>query len=66
MELISKENYDAKNIKEYIRTKRKNSENITSILEEISETLVRATLKKYFMKRFSEGDVETALDQIDI
>ncbi len=66
VELFSKENFDAKNIKEYIRTKRKNSENITSILEEISETLVRATLKKYFMERFSEGDVETALDKIDI
>lgn len=66
VELFSKENFNAQNIKEFIRTKRKNAENNALILEEISETLVRATLKKYFMERFSEEDIESALDKIDI
>lgn len=66
VELFSKENFNSQNIKEYIKARRKSAENKTLILEEISETLVRIVLKKYFMERFSEEDVEIALDKIDI
>lgn len=66
VELFSRENFNAENIKEYIRTKRKNSENSSLILGEISEAVARAALKNYFLERFPEEDVEAALDKIAI
>lgn len=66
VELFSKENFNAQNIKEYIQSQRQEKQDVSAIRGEITAELIKELLKKHFMQTYTEDTFEQAFSTVHI
>ena len=66
VELFSKENFNAQNIKEYIQSQRQEKQDVSAIRGEITAELIKELLKKHFMQTYAEEAFEQAFSTVHI
>lgn len=66
VELFSRENFNAENIKEYIKSRRQEKQEVSAIRGEITAGLIKELLKKHFVQTYTESAFEQAFSNIDI
>ncbi|MCR4713138.1 MAG: hypothetical protein K5751_02010 [Treponemataceae bacterium] len=66
MELFCKQNFDEKKIQDFILAIHLSAQHISEIKEAISSELIVDLLKKHFLEKFSEEEIEKALRDTEI
>lgn len=66
VELFSKENFNAQNIKEFIKSQRQEKQEVSAIRGEITVGLIKGLLKKHFMQTYAEDAFEQAFSTVHI
>ena len=66
MELFNKQNFDEKKIQDFVLANHLSAHHILEIKEAISSELIVDLLKKHFLEKFSEEEIEKALRDIEI
>lgn len=66
MELFSKQNFDEKEIQDFVFENHLSAQNVSEIRSAISVDLIKDLLKKYFLQKYSKEDFEKAIGEFEI